>query len=357
MSGDERLELFKEKHAAYIVSFQRDKEGYEYCASEYLRLSGIYWGTTALWLLSTDQGRDYKSELPREEVVQDVLLCRNEDGGFGSAEGHDSHLLYTLSAVQILATYGALGELADADWDLTATWVARLQNADGSFCGDKWGEVDTRFSYCAASCLSLLGRSEKIDKDKAVAFLLKCRNFDEGFGARPGDETHAGQVFCCVGALAIARRLDLVDRPLLCWWLAERQCDSGGLNGRPEKQADVCYSWWILSVLRMLGADHWIDGARLRSFILKCQDLPDGGIADRPGNCPDVFHTFFGVGGLSLLGALPGDRPGIDAVFALPEDVVESLGLEAQTVPRNDASLLDAWAAERRGGGARTPIV
>ena len=172
-----------------------------------------------------------------------------------------------------------------------------------------------------------------------------------------GAESHAGQVFCCVGALAIARRLDLVDRPLLCWWLAERQCDSGGLNGRPEKQADVCYSWWILSVLRMLGADHWIDGARLRSFILKCQDLPDGGIADRPGNCPDVFHTFFGVGGLSLLGALPGDRPGIDAVFALPEDVVESLGLEAQTVPRNDASLLDAWAAERRGGGARRPIV
>ena len=34
---------------------------------------------------------------------------------------------------------------------------------------------------------------------------------------------------------------------------AERQCDSGGLNGRPEKQADVCYSWWILSALSILG--------------------------------------------------------------------------------------------------------
>lgn len=40
---------------------------------------------------------------------------------------------------------------------------------------------------------------------------------------------------------------------LLGWWLCERQCDSGGLNGRPEKQADVCYSWWILSALRILG--------------------------------------------------------------------------------------------------------
>jgi len=325
MSGDERLELFKEKHAAYIVSFQRDKEGYEYCASEYLRLSGIYWGTTALWLLSTDQGRDYKSELPREEVVQDVLLCRNEDGGFGSAEGHDSHLLYTLSAVQILATYGALGELADADWDLTATWVARLQNADGSFCGDKWGEVDTRFSYCAASCLSLLGRSEKIDKDKAVAFLLKCRNFDEGFGARPGDETHAGQVFCCVGALTILGALDEIDGDRLAWWLCERQTPGGGLNGRPQKQQDVCYTWWVLSSLSMLGRLHWVDRDKLIRFIISCQDEIDGGISDRPDDEVDIFHTFFGIAGLSLLG-FPNLEP-VDARYAMPVKTIQGLGL------------------------------
>jgi hypothetical protein len=49
-------------------------------------------------------------------------------------------------------------------------------------------------------------------------------------------------VFCCIGALAIAEaldRLDADDIDLLGWWLSERQVDSGGLNGRPEKQADV----------------------------------------------------------------------------------------------------------------------
>ena len=40
-----------------------------------------------------------------------------------------------------------------------------------------------------------------------------------------------------------------VDRDLLGWWLCERQVDSGGLNGRPEKQSDVCYSWWVTCVL------------------------------------------------------------------------------------------------------------
>lgn len=80
-----------------------------------------------------------------------------------------------------------------------------------------------------------------------------CRNFDGGFGAVPGAESHAGQIFCCIGALSIVGRLDTVDLDLLGWWLSERQCDSGGLNGRPEKQADVCYSWWILSSLSILG--------------------------------------------------------------------------------------------------------
>ena len=69
----------------------------------------------------------------------------------------------------------------------------------------------------------------------------------------PGAESHAAQVFCCVAMLSVAGALDVVDADLLGWWLSERQCDSGGLNGRPEKQADVCYSWWILSCRSILG--------------------------------------------------------------------------------------------------------
>ena len=35
-----------------------------------------------------------------------------------------------------------------------------------------------------------------------------------------GMESHAGQVFTCVGALALADSLHLLDRDLLCWWYA-----------------------------------------------------------------------------------------------------------------------------------------
>lgn len=74
--------------------------------------------------------------------------------------------------------------------------VWELQMPDGAFIGDTWGEVDTRFSYCALNCLALLndlGEDKKEKIDKAVEFVLSCKNFDEGFGSIPGAESHAGQ--------------------------------------------------------------------------------------------------------------------------------------------------------------------
>ena len=68
------------------------------------------------------------------------------------------------------------------------------------------------------------------------------------------------------------------------------------------QQADVCYSWWILSALSIIGRVGWIDTSRLGQFILNWQDDKDGGIADRPWDMPDVYHTFFGLCGLSLIG-------------------------------------------------------
>jgi geranylgeranyl transferase type-2 subunit beta len=75
---------------------------------------------------------------------------------------------------------------------------------------------------------------------------------------------------------------------MLGWWLAERQLPSGGLNGRPEKLEDVraprqrcggrgadaaqvCYSFWVLSAMAILGKMDWIDGAKLERFILSSQ--------------------------------------------------------------------------------------
>lgn len=57
------------------------------------------------------------------------------------------------------------------------------------------------------------------------------------------------------------------------------------------------------------------------SSRLAAQDEDGGGISDRPEDMVDVYHTFFGIAGLSLMG-YPGLKA-IDPVFALPVEVVK----------------------------------
>jgi geranylgeranyl transferase type-2 subunit beta len=346
--GHSRVPFLRSCHLRYIRNLSNKLDSptsYEGAVTEHLRMSGIYWTYSALSLLvspseaSSILGVHVSPAESRPSVIEWVLKCYDpKSGGFAGNIGHDGHLLYTLSALQILiiADY----DLSQLDIKNILNFVVSLQQNDGSFAGDQWGEIDTRFSYCALSCLSILSTFSDglncIDIGKAVEYIASCQNMDGGFGSMKGAESHAGQVFCCVGALSIAKSLDVIRHPdLLGWWLAERQCDSGGLNGRPEKQADVCYSWWILSVLSIMDRLDWISEDKLAGFIAKAQDPDDGGIADRPEDMPDIFHTFFGIAGLSLLGKLPDSYRTIDPVYALPTDVVRRCCLTAQVIRRS----------------------
>lgn len=67
----------------------------EYTLSEYLRMSGIYWGLTVM---------DLMGQLPRmnrQEIIDFIKSCQHDCGGISASIGHDPHLLYTLSAVQV----------------------------------------------------------------------------------------------------------------------------------------------------------------------------------------------------------------------------------------------------------------
>ncbi|XP_025191571.1 geranylgeranyl transferase type-2 subunit beta-like [Melanaphis sacchari] len=311
------------KHINFLQSFGKERHQYESSMMEFLRMSGMYWGLTALYLIND-------GKIPKEdEIFEYIKSCEHNCGGYSPAPGHDPHLLYTLSAVQIACLLNREMELPV---EKIVLYVSTLQQDDGSFSGDKWGEIDTRYSFCALACLSLLGKLNEINLVKAVEFIKSCQNFDGGFGSRPGAESHGGLIYCCVGSLSIAGRLDLVDADTLGWWLAERQLPSGGLNGRPEKLPDVCYSWWVFSTLNILGRDHWIDKEELKTFILASQDNEGGGFSDRPGDEPDPFHTLFGLAALSLMSydkILP-----IDPTYCMPKAVINRLGLKPQTLSR-----------------------
>lgn len=116
--------------------------------TEFLRMSGIYWGVTALDIMH------HLQKLEKRLILKFLKRCYCPQlGGFSACENHDPHLLYTLSAVQILCVYNCLDEV---DLDGIAKYVASLQQPDGSFIGDRWGEIDTRFSFCAVAVLTLI---------------------------------------------------------------------------------------------------------------------------------------------------------------------------------------------------------
>lgn len=64
--------------------------------TDYLRMSGMYWGLTALDLM------DQLKSLPESAVIDFIKKCQDKKtGGISACENHDPHLLYTLSAVQV----------------------------------------------------------------------------------------------------------------------------------------------------------------------------------------------------------------------------------------------------------------
>ncbi|CAG8626148.1 5443_t:CDS:2, partial [Scutellospora calospora] len=178
-------ELYIDLHVKYIQSLDTKKDDLEYWLTEHLRLSGVYWGLTALDLMNNIDA------LKREDVVKYVVSCQHDNGGFGGHIGHDPHISYTLYAVQILITEDSL-EAANVE-KIVEYVASRQDRQTGAFTGDEWGEIDTRFSYIAISCLSLLKRLDAIDVKKAIEFIMLCKNFDGGFGSIPGAESHAGQ--------------------------------------------------------------------------------------------------------------------------------------------------------------------
>lgn len=75
----------------------------------------------------------------------------------------------------------------------------------------------------------------------------------------------------------------------------------GGFNGRPNKLADTCYSFWIGASLALLNGFTYVDQISLMQFVLATQDPIIGGFGKHEGVDPDGLHSYLGISGLSLI--------------------------------------------------------
>lgn len=173
--------LLRDKHISYLHDIGNRTDELDFWLKEHLHVSAIYWSCMSFWLLKK------KDQIDKERIVSFLLSCLTESGGFACYPGHDDHITNTVYAVQVLAMLDSLHVI---DKDKVASYIIGLQNEDGSMKGDRWGEIDARFLYSGINCLAILGKLDYLNKNTAVDWLMKCYNFDGGFGLCPGAESH-----------------------------------------------------------------------------------------------------------------------------------------------------------------------
>ena len=114
LSSNLPQELLFEKHVAFLKALEKKEDP----MLDYMKLSAIYWSLTALDLMKK------LDVIDKDNVLNFVKSCKNADGGIAPAPGHDSHLLSTLSGIQILAMYD---ELQEIDRDVVLHYISSLQ--------------------------------------------------------------------------------------------------------------------------------------------------------------------------------------------------------------------------------------
>ncbi|CAJ0585529.1 unnamed protein product, partial [Mesorhabditis spiculigera] len=218
-----------------------------------------------------------------------------------------ANLAQTYSALLSLLVLG--DDLSRVDRRAVLEAIRLAQRDDGCFWAQGPGsECDMRFVYCAVAICHLLGDFVTIDWTKLASFLRASFSYEGGFGQGPMDEGHGGSTYCAVAALSLGGKLwdgsvlSDKDIKLLTKWVLNKQ--EAGFHGRSGKPDDTCYAFWLGATLKILGAYHLCDAARIRTFLLSAQHNHMGGFAKlpEPGMHSDLLHSYFSLAALAIQG-------------------------------------------------------
>lgn len=220
------------------------------------------------------------------------------------------HIAMTYTALCTLATLGDnLSRIELKRKEIVAS-LACMQQDDGSFTSTtiaSSSENDMRFVYCACAISFLLNDWSGVNREKVVKYIKSCRSYDGSIGLLPAQEGHGGSTFCAVASLALMDRLSVLDedhdhwrRQLIRWCVNRQQLQlDGGMQGRPNKAEDTCYSYWIGGTLHLLSSKSLLDRSRLQEYVISCA-TPFGGFSKVKGALPDLLHSFYSLAWLSL---------------------------------------------------------
>lgn len=302
------LSLQDDKHFNFLIPRLTQKLPFGFVKLDSSQSWLLYWIVNSLVLIHTEIDEDIKVKIA-EKVLS---LVDDVEGGIAGGRMQIGHAASTYSSLVAFSFCNDENSWSRLDRNAVYSWMLHdLKKEDGSFSMHKNGESDTRAVYCALCIASMLNIISEELIEGTVDWLSKCQTYEGGFGGDIGNEAHGGYTFCAVASLCIlgdpkvmlTKHCNL-DR--LIEWCAARQMDiEGGFSGRTNKLVDGCYSHWVGGIFHFLeaatGVESLFSREDLSKYILGCCQYETGGLIDKPGKTPDLYHTNYVLAGLSHL--------------------------------------------------------
>jgi prenyltransferase beta subunit len=237
-----------------------------------------------------------------------IRTSRVSHAGFRASSMMDNDIPFDCGFLTMtycaLATLVILGDdLKRVDRKSIIQGMKELQLPNGSFKPSALGgESDMRLVYCAAAVSRLLNDWSGVDKDRCARFIRSSLSYEGAFAQYPGSEAHGGSTFCALASLKLMNKLEETlsqeDIDRLIRWCINRL--DQGFSGRPNKDQDTCYSFWIGACLVILNHFEYVGQKNLLDFILMAQE-ERGGLSKVPDFYSDPLHTYLGFAGLTFI--------------------------------------------------------
>lgn len=335
-----------EAHVKYLLkSLKRSASWIPFGAAEAHRLSSLFFVVSGLDLLGALDTRltltekkeiiewiySYQVDVKRVKVPNNpttttTTTTKSDDNdqrvgyaGFRATSMINSDIPLDCGIITMtycaLATLVILGDdLKRVDRQSIIAGMRHIQLQDGSFVPSiLGGECDMRLVYCAVAVSSLLDDWSGLDKEKCAKFIKDSLSYEGAFAQCPGAEAHGGSTYCALASLKLMSKLEdtldshEIDR--LARWCVNRL--DNGFSGRPNKDQDTCYSFWIGACLVMLDHYEYIEQKNLLKFLLLAQE-ERGGLSKVPAFYSDPLHTYLGFAGLTFVDEALCDGRGIN---------------------------------------------
>ncbi|CAD7937730.1 unnamed protein product [Amoebophrya sp. A25] len=291
--------------------------------------------------------------------VQQRLIFRQDEGSFTADVWGETDPRLVYNAFACCAILGALDRI---DVAAGCTYLSRCYNADGGFGSKPGSESHAAYTWVCVAALAVVDSICLIDVDRTGWFLCSRQTVHGGLNGRPEKAPDVCYSWWILAALGILNRMHWIDARKLGSWIlqcqdvaAREQLPCGAEDAKDDHAvAEVAVEEEMKTVVEKHHKASSLTKGEDSSTANEKSDCPataeataaartpettqsGGGIADRPGNEPDPFHTFFGTAALSLIvhempelrSQLVGNVPvkKIDPVFALAEETVQGLGL------------------------------